>query len=156
MRAPARALASPASSEMSARAPAVWPAAAMSVPSSPAMTLSRASASPTDLARGPAVSWLDEMGTIPVRGTSPTVGLMPTTPHTVAGHRIEPSVSVPMVRGASPAANAAPDPDDEPPGLRSRTWGLRHWPPTPLQPLEEWRERKLAHSDRLALAITTA
>src|SRR5919202_5269789 len=91
------------------------------------------------------------MGITPARLVSPTVGLMPTTPLWPAGHTIEPSVSVAMVAAARLAAAAAPEPDDEPHGLRSRTYGMLHWRPRPLQPLDEWVERKFAHSLRLVL-----
>ncbi len=37
-------------------------------------------------------------------------------PQQVAGLRTEPPVSVPSAAGASPAASAAPEPLDEPPG----------------------------------------
>jgi hypothetical protein len=56
-----------------------------------------------------------------VRLTSPSDGLCPTTPFAPAGHTIEPSVSVPIATCASAAATPAPDPDDEPHGLRSST-----------------------------------
>jgi hypothetical protein len=39
------------------------------------------------------VSWAAEIGTISRRLTRPSVGLMPTTPHALAGHTIDPSVS---------------------------------------------------------------
>ena len=67
---------------------------------------------------GPAVSCAAEIGTIPDRLTSPSVGLMPTTPQAAAGETIEPSVSVPIASGASPAATAIADPELEPDGLR--------------------------------------
>ena len=54
-----------------------------------------------------------------VRLTRPTVGLSPTTPLTEAGQVIEPSVSVPTAAATSPAATAAPLPEEEPHGLRS-------------------------------------
>ena len=88
-----------------------------------------------------------------MRLVSPTVGLIPTTPLSAAGQRIEPSVSVPTARGASPAATPAPEPELEPPGERSRACGLRHWPPVALHPLEERLARKFAHSERLAFAM---
>jgi len=44
---------------------------------------------------GPAVSWVWEMGTMPLRLTSPTVGLSPTNEHAADGEVMEPSVSVP-------------------------------------------------------------
>ena len=70
---------------------------------------------------GPAVSCSAEIGTTPARDTNPSVGLCPTTPLAPAGHTIEPSVSVPIATWASAAATPAPDPDDEPHGLRSST-----------------------------------
>ena len=86
---------------------------------------------------GPAVSWADETGTIPCRLTRPSVGLRPTTPHALAGHTIDPSVSVPTAIGASPAATATPEPELDPDGLRSRACGFAAWPPSVLQPLVE-------------------
>ena len=68
---------------------------------------------------------------------------------------IEPSVSVPMASGAYPAASAAPDPDDDPPALRSSAHGLPVRPRTPDQPLVECDERRLAHSERLVEPRTT-
>ena len=53
---------------------------------------------------------------------------MPTTPHSAAGWRIEPPVSVPSASGAMPAATAAAEPPLEPPGTRSRSQGLRVGP----------------------------
>ena len=71
---------------------------------------------------------------MPARLTSPRVGLSPTRPIAPDGHTIEPSVSVPIATWASAAATAAPEPLDEPHGLRSRTYGLLVCPPTPLHP----------------------
>src|SRR5207247_8743279 len=53
-------------------------------------------ASATVLAWGPTVSWVCDIGTTPALLTSPTVGLMPTTPFMLAGQTMLPSVSVPM------------------------------------------------------------
>src|SRR6202012_4031883 len=117
--------------------------------------LSRAAASATDRAIGPAVSWAAEMGTIPVRLTRPSVGLMPTTPQALAGATIEPSVSVPTASGARPPPPGAAEPELEPDGFRSSANGLAVWPPSVDQPLVGWVERKLAHSDRLALPTIT-
>src|SRR5271167_309812 len=50
---------------------------------------------------------------------------MPTMPHSEAGLRIEPPVSVPIAAGKKPAASPAPLPLDEPPGKCSRFHGLR-------------------------------
>src|SRR4051812_40057363 len=85
-------------------------------------------------ASGPAVSCSAEIGTTPVRLTRPSVGFSPTTSLAPAGQTIEPSVSVPIATCAKPAATAAPEPEEEPHGLRSRTYGLFVWPPIPDQP----------------------
>src|SRR5579871_2811111 len=89
------------------------------------------------------------MGITPERLVRPTVGLMPTMPFIAAGQRIEPSVSVPSEAATRLVATATADPELEPQGVRSRTYGLRVCPPRALQPLEEPLERKLAHSLRL-------
>ena len=46
----------------------------------------------------------------------PNVGLKPATPQQAAGTRIDPPVSVPIAKSASPAATTAAEPLDEPPG----------------------------------------
>ena len=46
------------------------------------------------------------------------MGLTPTTPHSAAGWRIDPPVSEPNESAAKPAATAAAEPPDEPPGTR--------------------------------------
>src|SRR5260370_7211736 len=67
---------------------------------------------------GPEVSWLDAIGMIPVRLARPTVGLTPASEFALAGLRIDPEVSVPMVAAAKLAAAAAPGPALDPPGVR--------------------------------------
>src|ERR671937_1134563 len=114
------------------------------------MTLSAAAASATVRACGPTVSCVCEIGTTPARLVSPTVGLMPTTPLMHAGQTMLPSVSVASAAAQRFADAAAPDPELDPHGLRSIAYGLLHWPPRPLQPLDEWNERKFAHSLRFA------
>ena len=52
------------------------------------------------------------------------MGFRPTIPHSEAGWRIEPPVSVPIAQGAVPAATAAALPPLEPPGTRSRSQGF--------------------------------
>ena len=81
---------------------------------------------------------------------------MPTRPLAPAGQTIEPSVSVPIVTVARFAAATTPEPELEPHGLRSSAYGLCAWPPTPLQPLDDWNPRKFAHSERFALPRTIA
>jgi hypothetical protein len=53
---------------------------------------------------------------------------MPVTPHSAAGWRMEPPVSVPVAATQSPAATAAAEPPLEPPGTRSWSQGLRTGP----------------------------
>src|SRR5918994_5246520 len=45
-------------------------------------------------------------------------------PQSAAGWRTEPPVSVPSAHHPSPAATAAAEPPDDPPGTRSRSQGL--------------------------------
>src|SRR5579862_7175017 len=96
------------------------------------------------------------MGTIPVRLTRPSVGLMPTIPLTLDGETIDPSVSVPTASATMFAAIATAEPELEPDGLRSSAYGFRVWPPRALHPLEECVERKLAHSLRFVFPRMTA
>src|SRR5262245_16210416 len=93
---------------------------------------------------------------MPARLNKPTVGLIPTIPQVLAGHTIEPSVSVPMETAHKFAAVALPEPELDPHGLRSSTYGLRHCPPRALHPLDDRFERIFAHSLRLALPKITA
>src|ERR1700752_1269223 len=78
-----------------------------------------AAASATERACGPKVSWVWEIGTIPARLVSPTVGLIPTTPFAFPGHTMLPSVSVPNDTVAQVEDAGAPEPELEPQGLRS-------------------------------------
>ena len=50
------------------------------------------------------------------------------TPQNAPGRMIEPLVCEPSASGTIPAATAAADPDDEPPGVRSGSCGLRVLP----------------------------
>ncbi len=92
---------------------------------------------------------------MPARLTSPSVGLIPTIEQQFAGDTIEPSVSEPIATAHRFAATATAEPELDPDGVRSSAYGLRHWPPRPLHPLDEWVERKFAHSDRFALPSST-
>ena len=74
---------------------------------------------------GPAVSCDELIGTICACETNPTVGLNPTTPFIDDGQMMDPFVSVPTVPAARLAAAAAPLPELEPHGDRSRICGLR-------------------------------
>ena len=61
-------------------------------------------------------------------GTTPSPGLIPTSPQQAAGMRIDPMPSLPCATGTVPEATAAADPPDEPPGERSRSHGFRVMP----------------------------
>ena len=63
-------------------------------------------------------------GTTPRTGTAPNVGLRPTHPHSAAGIRMEPAVSVPMATETRPAATAAAEPPLEPPVVRAGFQGF--------------------------------
>src|SRR5688500_2179475 len=93
---------------------------------------------------------------IPVLLTSPTVGFNPTNPLMEEGQLIEPLVSVPMAKEHRFAATAAPEPELVSHGLRSRLYGYFVCFPRLLQPLLERVDRKLAHSLKLVLPISTA
>ena len=58
----------------------------------------------------------------------PRAGFSPTSPQQAAGILIEPPPSLPCATGTMPAATAAAAPPDEPPGVRSRSHGLRVGP----------------------------
>src|SRR5215211_9207717 len=108
----------------------MWgPVVAVSRSSTPASAVNSAAASATDRAIGPGVSCECETGTTPARLTSPSVGLMPTMPLTEDGQTIEPSVSVPTATAQRFADTATPEPELEPHGLRSGSYGFTHWPP---------------------------
>ena len=57
-------------------------------------------------------------------GTTPSPGLIPTSPQQADGIRIDPMPSFPCATGTVPEATAAAEPPDEPPGERSRSQGL--------------------------------
>src|SRR4051812_6569469 len=81
---------------------------------------------------------------------------MPTIPFADDGHTIDPSVSVPIATAQRLAATAPPEPELDPHGFRSSTYGFFACPPRPLHPLVECDDRKLAHSLRFALPSSTA
>src|SRR5580658_392613 len=93
---------------------------------------------------------------MPLRETRPMVGFIPTRPLALEGQTMEPSVSEPTATRARLAAMAAPEPELEPQGFRSRAKGFLVCPPRPLQPEEDRVERKFAHSLRLVLPRTIA
>src|SRR5580704_15306554 len=76
---------------------------------------------------------------------------MPTTPHSAAGWRIEPPVSVPIAHGARPAATAAALPPEEPPGTRVLSHGLSVGPNAEFSV-----EEPIANSSWLVFASSVA
>ena len=94
-------------------------AVAASSGSGPAMAASSVAAPRTSRAIGPAVSCDSASGMMPLRLTSPSVGLMPTIPLIDDGQMIEPSVSVPTASGTRPVATATAEPLEDPQGLRA-------------------------------------
>ena len=77
-----------------------------------------------ELARGPTVSADGTRGKTPSRGIRPWVTFKPNVPHSAAGTRTEPPVSVPIAIEVMPADTAAPDPPDDPPGDVSGSHGF--------------------------------
>src|SRR6185312_1012885 len=61
----------------------------------------------------------------PPRLTSPIVGRRPVTPFQMEGRRIEAKPSCPIATVQKFADTAAPEPPDEPPAVRSRSYTLR-------------------------------
>src|SRR2546427_11058324 len=66
---------------------------------------------------GPTWSMDQASGSTPARLTRPYVGLIPDSPHSEAGMRMEPPVSEPRAPGQMPAGTAAPEPDEDPPQI---------------------------------------
>ena len=79
------------------------------------------------------------------------MGFTPTRPHNAAGWRIDPPVSLPRARGVMPAATAAAEPPDEPPGTREGSSGLRVGPKAEFSV-----EEPMANSSRFVLPTGTA
>jgi hypothetical protein len=82
--------------------------------------------------------------------------LKPTTPQNAAGRITEPFVCVPSASGTQPAATAAAEPEEEPPGLHEGELGghrlAEHEPAGAAQPLDHDRValRSLPLEDRRA------
>src|ERR1041385_1925108 len=61
---------------------------------------------------------------MPTIGSRPNDGFIAATPQNEAGRITEPPVCVPTASGSMPAATAAAEPDDEPPGVCAWLCGL--------------------------------
>src|SRR5665213_11563 len=119
--------------------------------SSPDITYVASSASRTDLAHTPIWSRDEPNATRPNRLTRPYVGFTPTTPQNAAGWRTLPPVSDPSAMFTIPAATAAAEPPDEPPGARSGSIGFRVGPYALLSV-----DEPIANSSMLVFATITA
>ncbi len=78
-------------------------------------------------ASAPWTLWLNASW-LPPRLIAPRLGLKPTQPQKLAGRRIEPNTWVPSPADTMPAAVAAAEPLDEPPGVQRVSHGLRVGP----------------------------
>src|SRR5438128_826977 len=78
---------------------------------SPAITESASAQSATLFAIGPIESSVNDNGNAPSVGTRCLLGFQPTRPHSAAGIRVEPPVSVPIVISHMPSATATAPPD---------------------------------------------
>ena len=76
------------------------------------------------LASGPIESSVVDSGATPSREMRYCVGLNPASPHSAAGMRTEPPVSLPIATTACPSPTDTAAPEDEPPGIRLRSCGL--------------------------------
>src|SRR4051812_205550 len=95
----------------------------------PAVTSSSAAASRTERVR--TNSFAQPLHRSPSAGPNelrPRLGLRPTSPHMLAGMRIDPPPSLACAAGTMPAATAAAEPPLDPPGLCARFHGLRVGP----------------------------
>src|SRR5687768_11522791 len=88
------------------------------------MTPRPTAASSTVRPKTPMWSSDDAKATRPNRLTRPYVGFTPTTPQNEAGCLTEPPVSEPSAMETIPAATAAAEPPDEPPGTRVGSTGF--------------------------------
>ena len=81
-----------------------------------------------------------------MRGTSPKVGFIPTTPVNCAGMRLDPPSSVPNAANAIPAATATAEPALDPPGVRVpvASYGLSTCPVWLLVPLPRYAKSSAA------------
>src|SRR6185312_11301436 len=105
----------------------------------------------TERANTPIWSSDEPNATRPNRLMRPYVGFTPTTPQNAAGCLTLPPVSEPRAISVIPAATAAAEPPEDPPGLRAGSTGLRVGPYA-LVSVED----PMANSSMFVLATTTA
>src|SRR6201996_5918056 len=88
-----------------------------SISGRPVMAASPCARSLTPAANSPTVSSFHEKHFTPTVGSIRYDGLIAATPQNEAGRITEPPVCVPSASGIMPAATAAAEPDDDPPGV---------------------------------------
>src|SRR5258707_13326058 len=93
---------------------------------------------------------------MPRRERPQYVGFMPPRPVRAAGWRIEPPVSVPTAPRQRPAATAAAEPPDEPPGTSFTSEPLRRHGDTTGPKYEVSFDEPMANSSLLSLPSITA
>src|SRR4051794_4700243 len=81
--------------------------------------------SSTPAANSPTVSSVHEKHFTPTVGSIRNEGFIAATPQNAAGRITEPPVWVPSASGIIPAATAAAEPDEDPPGVWPGLCGLR-------------------------------
>src|SRR5258705_10049373 len=115
------------------------------------MVRSVRAASSTFVPNTPTWSSDEPNATSPCRLTRPYVGFTPTMPQTAAGWGTDPPVSEPRAMGTTPAATAAAEPPDDPPGTRSGAIGFLVGP-NALYSVDD----PIANSSRFVLPTMTA
>src|SRR3954466_3143457 len=100
-----------------------------SAASTPRMALNTSAQSSADRASGPILSRAQQRDIAPARLTLPKLGRKPVVPQTSHGDTLEPSVSLPIAKGTSPAATVQAEPAEEPLEPFSGSQGFRVLPP---------------------------
>src|SRR5437588_12676515 len=119
--------------------------------SRPAIVCRTTAASTAWRANTPTWSSDDPKATNPYREMRPYVGFKPMTPHSAAGWRTDPPVSDPSATGTIPAATAAADPPEDPPGTRDVSQGFFTGPNAEFS-----FEEPMANSSQFVFPTTTA
>src|ERR1700677_2572915 len=91
----------------------------------PAITSSSSAASATVLVMGPSIPKPSTSGTSEPPEIRPRDALIPNSPQTLEGMRMDPAPSLPWAAGARPADTAAAAPPLDPPADRDRSHGVR-------------------------------
>ena len=128
----------------------------------PAIILRSIAESVTSFVIGPTWSNDEAKATTPYLDTNPYVGFRPTTPQKAAGSLIEPPVSVPNAHGTIPAATAAAEPPEDPPGTLFKfqgflvTWKYECSVEPPIANSSIFNFPKFISSSSFILSITVA